>query len=60
MKQKHLDTQEAMDSFAFPDRINPISTEIPQMCSKLYSFSLESLDDSPCGTFSQKGKGLNQ
>ena len=31
-----------MESFAFPDKINSISTEIPQKCSKLYFFSLES------------------
>ena len=33
-----------MESFAFPPKINPISTEIPQKSSKLYYFSLESLD----------------
>ena len=32
-----------MESFAFPAKINSISTEIPQKCSKLYYFSLESL-----------------
>ena len=31
-----------MESFAFPDKINSISAEIPQKCSKLYLFSLES------------------
>ena len=31
-----------MESFAFPDRINLISTDIKQKCSKLLSFSLES------------------
>ena len=35
-----------MESFAFPDKINSISTEIPQKCSKLYFFSLESFKDS--------------
>ena len=33
-----------MESFAFPPKINPISTEIPQKSSKLYYFSLESLE----------------
>ena len=33
--------QEAMESFAFPDKINS-SAEIPQKCSKLLFFSLES------------------
>lgn len=32
-----------MESFAFPDIINLISTEIKQKCSKLQFFSLESL-----------------
>ena len=36
--------QEAMESFAFPDRINPLSTEIPQTYSKLYFFPLESFE----------------
>ena len=36
--------QEAMESFAFPPKINPISTEIPQKSSKLYYFSLKSLE----------------
>ena len=36
--------QEAMESFAFPAKINSISTEIPQKCSKLYYFLLESLE----------------
>ena len=31
-----------MESFAFPDKINSISTEIPQKYSKLLFFSLES------------------
>ena len=34
-------TQEAMESFAFPDKIKSISTENPQKCSKLFFFSLE-------------------
>ena len=33
-----------MESFAFLAKINSISTEIPQKCSKLYYFSLESLE----------------
>ena len=33
-----------MESFAFPAKINSISTEILQKCSKLYYFSLESLE----------------
>ena len=33
-----------MESFAFPAKNNSISTEIPQKCSKLYYFSLESLE----------------
>ena len=36
--------QEAVESFAFPAKINSISTEIPQKNSKLYYFSLESLE----------------
>ena len=32
-----------MESFAFPDMIMLISTEIKQKCSKLQFFSLESL-----------------
>ena len=35
-----------MESFAFPDRINPIRTEITQTYSKLYFFSLESFEES--------------
>ena len=43
-----------MESFAFPDKINSISTEIPQKCSKLLFFSLESFKDSLYfGTFTQ-------
>ena len=33
-----------MESFAFPAKINSISTEIPQKWSKWYLFSLESLE----------------
>ena len=40
-----IENQEAMESFAFPDRINPIRTEITQTYSKLYFFSLESFED---------------
>ena len=39
-----------MESFAFPAKINSISMEIPQKCSKLYYFSLESLEYSLTGT----------
>ena len=39
---KFIYAQVAMESFAFPNKINSISTEIPQKCSKLYFFSLES------------------
>ena len=35
----HYIQQEVMESFAFPDKINSISTEITQKCSKLF-FSL--------------------
>ena len=34
--------KKAMESFAFPEKINSISTEIPQKCSRLLFFSLES------------------
>ena len=33
-----------MESFAFPAKNNSINTEIPQKCSKLYYFSLESFE----------------
>ena len=33
-----------MESFAFPNEIISISSEILQKCSKLYFFSLESLE----------------
>ena len=33
-----------MESFAFPDKINSLSIEIPQKCSKLCFFSLESFE----------------
>ena len=52
--------QEAMESFAFPDKINSIITEIPQKCSKLLFFSLESFKDSLYfGTFTQRGNEKN-
>ena len=35
-----------MESFAFPDRINLISTEMKKKCGKLWFFSQESLLDS--------------
>ena len=38
-----ISLQEAMESFAFPNKINLISTEIKQKCSKLQFFSQESL-----------------
>ena len=41
---KSVFLQEAMESFAFPAKINSISAKIPQMWSKLYFFSLESLE----------------
>ena len=48
-----------MESFAFPDIINLISTEIKQKCSKLQFFSLESLKmHSGLGNFF-KGEGMN-
>ena len=45
-----------MESFAFPDKINSISSEIPQKCSKLYFFSLESLDSLYFWDVFSKGK----
>ena len=37
-------SQEAMESFAFPDKINSINTDIWRKCSKLFFFSLESFE----------------
>ena len=34
-------TQETMESFAFPDKLNSKSTKIPHKSNKLYFFSLE-------------------
>ena len=56
--ENHMYTlQEAMESFAFPNVMNSIRSEILQKCSKLYFFSLESLEGSlkVCNDFS-KGK----
>ena len=47
-----------MENFAFPAKINSISTEIPQKCSKLYYFSLESLP--LCFGLVLKDKCMNQ
>ena len=53
--------QEAMESFAFPAKINSISTEILRKCSKLYFFSLESLEYSfLCFGLVLKEKCINQ
>ena len=50
-----------MESFAFPAKINSISTEILRKCSKLYFFSLESLEYSfLCFGLVLKEKCINQ
>ena len=50
-----------MESFAFPAKINSISTEILRKCSKLYFFSLESLEFSfLCFGLVLKEKCINQ
>ena len=41
-----LHPYKSQKSFAFADKINSITTEIPQKCSKLSFFSLESLEHS--------------
>ena len=59
--QQFIWTQEAMESFAFPAKINSISTEILRKCSKLYFFSLESLEYSfLCFGLVLKEKCINQ
>ena len=58
---KNIFLQEATESFAFPARINSISTEILRKCSKLYFFSLESLEYSfLCFGLVLKEKCINQ
>ena len=53
--------QEVMESVAFPDKINLKSTEILRKCSKLYFFSLESLEYSfLCFGLVLKEKCMNQ
>ena len=50
-----------MESFAFPAKIISISTEILRKCSKLYFFSLESLEYSfLCFGLVLKEKCINQ
>ena len=56
-----IHVQEDMESFAFRDRINLIITDIKQKCSKLYFFSLESLEYSfLCFGLVLKEKCINQ
>jgi len=54
----YIYVQEVMESFAFPDKINLISTKITLKCSKLF-FSLESFDPLHFGLV-LKGKHMKQ